>query len=71
MNVRFNHSTSDGENWNTQERRPNFVDSISWMFRSHSVKFGGDYRWVMPGDLTTRYVPSSTVFGCMSEIIRG
>jgi hypothetical protein len=70
MNVRFNHSASDGENRNSQERRPNFVDSIPWMFRSHSVKFGGDYRRVMPGDHTTRYDNFFEFSTCSSRLRR-
>ncbi len=47
----FNDGTSDfyvGNDATNHQRQLNFVDTLSWNIRRHTVKFGGDYRRLTP-----------------------
>jgi outer membrane receptor protein involved in Fe transport len=49
--VFFNDGTSDyyvGNDATNHQRQLNFVDTFSWNFRQHNLKFGADYRRLTP-----------------------
>ena len=49
--VFFSDGTSDyyvGNDATNHQRQVNFVDTFSWNYHKHSIKFGGDYRRLTP-----------------------